>query len=88
MGDKMGIIIDKIKTFFVHCGTGSDNTTWDVVRVGGGLGILAAIGLAIGHMVLHNSYDPTSFGTGIAAIIASVGAGVGMKKGSEPGDKQ
>lgn len=77
-----------LKEFFVACGTGIDGVSWDIVRVGGGIGLMVFLGLGITHEVMHGVFDPVAFGAGMATIIASIGAGVGFKKGTEPGEKQ
>jgi hypothetical protein len=65
--------------------TGVDNETHDVVRVVGLVGALTALGLQI-YVVTWKSqpFDFQAFGIGLGALLASVGAALGMKEKTEP----
>jgi uncharacterized membrane protein YhiD involved in acid resistance len=84
----MSAIVDKIKEVFQHMFTGIDNTTFDVVKIGGGLAIVAFIAHSAVHLYMTKAFDPSAFGIGISTIIGSIGAGVKLKEKSEPGFKE
>lgn len=62
-----------------------DNRTPDVIRIGslliGGQFVALAAWDAVG---LRNAFDPTSYGTGAAAILAATGAALWAKRKDEP----
>lgn len=65
--------------------TGKDNVTPDVIRIGGILLGFQFIVLA-GWDCLHagHDFDPAAYGTGAAALLAAIGAALGMKHRTEP----
>jgi hypothetical protein len=66
--------------------TGKDNTTHDIVRWLALASILTAIGLEIHVVAIAKTqpFDMQSFGIGIGAVFASVGAALKLKEGTEP----
>lgn len=65
--------------------TSRDNQTPDVIRIGAiliGTQFVAHAGYDL--LALEHAFDPTSYGTGAAAILAATGAALGMKRGDEP----
>lgn len=73
-----------VKTVLKHIATGIDGMTYDVSKVCGIFAIFAHTGLTGVHLYLHGTYDGIAFSTGAAAIIAAIGASVGMKLKGEP----
>jgi hypothetical protein len=55
------------------------NQVWCPVRVFGGVGAMSEVILTGAHAIYNHAFDPTGFGTGFAAILAAIGAGVGIK---------
>ena len=65
--------------------TGADNQTHDVLRWVGLGGALTALGLQIYVVAVKSQpFDMQAFGIGLGALVASVGAALGMKKDTEP----
>lgn len=65
--------------------TGQDNQTHDVLRWVGLSGSLAALGLQIYVVAWKGQpFDVQAFGIGLGALVAAVGAALGMKKDTEP----
>lgn len=64
--------------------TARDNTTYDVVRVGTSLAIATHVSLTIATFIMHRSYDPVSFMTGVAGIIGAHSGAVRMREGVDP----
>jgi hypothetical protein len=65
--------------------TGKDNQTHDVIRWAAVLGVLQALGLSAFDVVAHNAhFNLQEFGIGLGALLAAVGAALGMKKDTEP----
>lgn len=65
--------------------TSRDNQTPDVIRIGSillGAQFLALAGFDA--LVLHNSFDPSNYGTGAAALLAATGAALWAKRKDEP----
>ena len=66
--------------------TGKDNTTYDIARVAGAVTVLTFLGLSIYSVVFKSqTFDMQSFGVGAGAVIAAMGAALGMKAKTEPG---
>jgi len=65
--------------------TGRDNQTPDVVRV---LGVLMGIQFMVNagwDLVVHtHHFDPNAYGLGAAALLAAIGAALGLKRKDEP----
>ena len=65
--------------------TGIDNETHDLVRWIGLGGSLTALGLQIYVVVVKGqAFDLQAFGIGLGALVASVGAALGLKAKTEP----
>lgn len=65
--------------------TGADNQTHDVLRWVGLGGALTALGLQVYVVAWKGQpFDMQAFGIGLGALVASVGAALGMKKDTEP----
>lgn len=56
-----------------------NNSVYCPVRIFGAGLVTTHVGATITQVVLHGTFDPVAFGTGSAALIAAVGAGVGIK---------
>lgn len=66
--------------------TSRDNQTPDVIRIGAILiGAQFVAHAAFDLFALNNGFDPTSYGTGAAAILAATGAALWAKRNDEPG---
>lgn len=71
--------------WFRRLTTSRDNQTPDVIRIGGVLiGVQFLLHSGFDLVVLNNAFDPTNYGTGAAAILASIGAALGFKRRDEP----
>lgn len=69
--------------------TGIDNQTYDVARVGGLVGLIVFLGLEIFVVVWKNvPFDMQAFGIAFGAMIAAIGAGIGFKAKTEPGERR
>lgn len=65
--------------------TTGNGQTYDNIRISSLVVVLAYLAFeAVNLFYLRQNFDPTAFGTGIAAIFASVGAAINLKKGDEP----
>lgn len=65
--------------------TSKDNQTPDVIRIGAILIGAQFLALAtFDALVLRNGFDPSTYGTGAAAILASTGAALWAKRKDEP----
>lgn len=64
--------------------TGIDGITYDNIRVYMFLGVLVYLGSTLWHLYDDNAFDFVLFGTGFAAILAAGGAGILLKKDTEP----
>lgn len=74
-----------IKTFLNDLVTTRDGVSFDPIRVGAMLTGAVFLFLAIYHVVvLHQAFDPMSFGGGAAALFTGMGAGIGLKAKDEP----
>lgn len=65
--------------------TGIDGESYDNVRVYMLLGVLTYVGCTVWHLYDENVFEFVNFGTGLAAILAGGGAGIGLKAKTEPG---
>lgn len=69
-----------VKKLFMDVLTEDDaNSIFCPVRVIGASGILTLIGCTIYALATKGSFDPMSFGTGVAGIAGATGAGAGIK---------
>ena len=65
--------------------TTRDGESFDVIRVGMVLSGAVLLGLAIFNVVANRQpFDALNFGSGVAALLAGGGAGIGMKAKDEP----
>lgn len=65
-----------IRNFF----TGTDNSSWELGRALWALGVVALIGYqGVALWVKGQPFSPIEFGTGLGAILAAGGFGVGQK---------
>lgn len=85
----MVCVVNKVVRFLVHLFTERDNTTFDSVRVVGGilafLGGLEYLVLSAWNVIVnHVPFAHESFGTGLGAVIAALGAAVAIKAATEP----
>ena len=69
--------------------TGKDGETFDIARVLGATTVLTFLGLAVYSVVKNpmHHFDMQSFGIGAGAVIAAMGAALGMKSKTEPEPK-
>ena len=68
-----------------HLFTGIDNATFDLGRVLWGImgaGFVFLSGWHVGH---GGAFDPVSWGTGAAGLLAGGGIGIAAKSKTEPG---
>lgn len=64
--------------------SGKDNASIDIARVMWFEAVNAFIMITIYFLYKGGTFDPISWGTGLAGILAAGGAAVGMKATSEP----
>lgn len=65
--------------------TGKDNSTPDVIRIGGILlGFQFIVLAGFDAFVLRNAFDAMAYGGGAAALLAAIGAALRLKQTSEP----
>lgn len=66
--------------------TGKDGETHDIMRWLCLVTCLVALGLEVYVVAIHKSqpFDVQSFGVGMGAVFAAVGAGLKLKEGTEP----
>lgn len=64
--------------------TGRDNRSFDLGRILWFQSIQAFIGISIYSLYKGGTFDPVLWGAGLAALMASGGAALGMKQGTEP----
>jgi hypothetical protein len=74
-----------MKLLLLHIFSGPDNQTTDVARVLWAVGVVSFIGFAGWHVIANHQFDPMAYGTGLGAVLAGGGAGVGLKYKAEPG---
>lgn len=68
-----------------HLTTGKDNSTPDVIRIGGILiGAQFIVLAAYDSIALGHPFSPMDYGGGAAAILAAIGAALRIKKSTEP----
>ena len=70
--------------FFKDILTGIDGKTYDNIRVYMMFSVFVFLGSSVWHLYDENVFDPVAFGSGLAAIFAAGGAGILMKKDTEP----
>lgn len=73
-----------IQRFFHDMFTGRDNHTFDMGRILWFQSIQAFIGLSVYALYKGGTFDPVLWGAGLAALMASGGAALGLKSGTEP----
>lgn len=74
------------KKFFRDIFTGRDNRTYDMGRVLWFQSVQAFVLVTIYSLHKGGSFDPVTWGAGLAALIAGGGAAIGMKASSEPNE--
>lgn len=57
----------------------ANNSVYCPVRIFGAGLVSTHVGATITQVVVHGTFDPVAFGTGSAALIAAIGAGIGVK---------
>lgn len=67
--------------------TGINGETYDLGRLLWAVGVLTYIGLAIYALIKGQLWQPESYGIGLGAVLAGGGAGIGLKKATEPDRK-
>lgn len=71
----------KLKEAFLHIVTENNNKTHCLIRWTALVGTVQGLGLQFWHVVGQNApFDFQAFGIGLGALIATVGAALGMKK--------
>lgn len=75
----------RLPSFILDLVTSRDGVSWDPIRVGVIISGASLIGLA-GYGVIINKqpFDALSFGSGIGALMAGAGLGIGAKHKDEP----
>ncbi len=75
----------RLPSFIQDLVTSRDGVSWDPIRVGVIISGASLIGLA-GYGVIINKqpFDALSFGSGIGALMAGAGLGIGAKHKDEP----
>ena len=70
--------------------TGPDNKTFDIVRIMGGLMALQFLANSLWAVLVSNKdFDPTSYGTGAAAMLTALGAAMRIARPvSDKGESQ
>lgn len=71
-----------MKTFFKNIFTEPDNETFCPVRVTAVIGMGVFLTLSVANYVQHAAFDPQAFALGLGALLAGVGAALGLKKDS------
>lgn len=75
----------KLPSFILDLVTTRDGVSWDPIRVGVIVSGASLIGLAgYGVIVNKQPFDALSFGSGIGALMAGAGLGIGAKRKDEP----
>jgi hypothetical protein len=75
-----------MKNLLMNLVTGKDNRTHDLVRWLGLVGALQALALQAYAVVWQGQpFDLQAYGIGLGALIVTVGAALGLKKDTEPG---
>jgi hypothetical protein len=65
--------------------TSRNGVTFDVIRVFLALACFVLLGLAIWDVVVNEeSFNALTFGSGVAALFAGGGVGIGAKRNDEP----
>ena len=74
-----------MKKFLADILTGKDGHTYDIGRILWAWSVVSFTALG-GYDLVHAGYrfDPVAYGTGIAAVLASGGAALGLKARTEP----
>lgn len=74
-----------LRDFLNDLTTTRDGVSFDPIRVGMIVSGLTLIGLAAYAVIINKQpFDPLSFGSGTAAILAGGGVGIGAKRKDEP----
>lgn len=65
--------------------TGVNGEDFDVGRILWAIGCLSYIVYAGWHLFFNHNFNPLDYGTGLGALLAGGGAGLGFKSKTEPG---
>lgn len=74
------------RKFFKDIFTGRDNRTYDMGRVLWFQSVQAFIAISVYALYKGGSFDPVTWGAGLAALIGAGGAAIGLKSNTEPMD--
>lgn len=75
----------KLPQFLQDILTSRDGESFDVIRVGMVLSGAWLLGLASFAVIINKQpFDPLAFGSGVAALFAGGGLGIGAKRKDEP----
>jgi len=78
-------MLGNIRTFIKNIGTGKDGETHDVIRWTAIWTTVTALGLTIYNVMYKGMvFDIQSFGIGMGAVFAAVGAALKLKETTEP----
>lgn len=69
-----------LPNFVKHWLTEPDNTTFCPVRCAAILGVLHYFGTSTAAYIQHGTFDPQAWAIGFGALLAGVGAALGLKK--------
>lgn len=73
-----------MKAMLLEMFSGPDNKTIDIARVLWLVGVVSYIVFAGFHVIHNHQFDALAYGTGLGAVLAGGGAGVGFKVKGEP----
>lgn len=73
-------MMQHLKHLLKQCFTEPDNQTFCPIRIVAVVGIGEFLGLSIAGYVQHATFDPQAFALGLGALLAGVGAALGLKK--------
>ena len=74
----------KLKNLIFQTFTGKDNKTLDLGRILWAKGVLIFFGLSIYDITRGATFDASTWGIGLGAVLAAGGAALAMKAGAEP----
>lgn len=82
--------MDLLRRILRQTTTGPDNQTFDIVRIAGGLMALQFLANSLWAVIVKNhDFDPTSYGTGAAAMLTALGAAMRIARPvSDKGESQ
>lgn len=78
-------MLDLLKKVIKDVSTLTNGTDYDSGKLMGWAGLLTFVGLSVYEVVWnHGHFDPVSWGTGFAALIAGIAANLLIKHKTEP----